>query len=304
MEWYATKVKKTSEKKNAELDIYLGIISRIDDPFIVFVRLQDLNLKHDYIYFFAYSLGLRKIVIWGKYIIATDKFHIQNACQYEVQELINLTRDFKNRLYVYTSNAVTNRIKDTMIKQEADYSLYQNKKFGFTINRKEYFHNYDEYIITKYILAYFNRKIDEKQVEARLKEIKIDLESVLEDFYLDFETEYYEQHKKPIDKNDTVKYDILFDEYLSEKQTLVNEYEKHINIDTVDTKIRVLYPIIKLMSDKFKIYIQHSPYAKRVLSSGLPICPRKNECDSDNNNGSENHLCELYTWGSDEPELA
>lgn len=91
--------KKEEKEDTDELDLYVSLRSSLDNPFNVFVRLSDLD--KDMLYFYAYSFGKKKIIIWGVYDKINNEFLIDEACQYNPNELKGILDVWKNNNYKY-----------------------------------------------------------------------------------------------------------------------------------------------------------------------------------------------------------
>jgi len=51
--------------RQEKLDTYLGVARGLSDPFNLFVNITDIEKNRDLIYFFSYSMGVKKVVVWG-----------------------------------------------------------------------------------------------------------------------------------------------------------------------------------------------------------------------------------------------
>lgn len=104
-------VKKTEQEQD-KLDLFVGLKSPLNDPFNVFLRVSDL--EHNNIYFYAYSLGKKKVVLWGIYDRSTNEFLIDQACKYNVNDLKSLLEVWKKQKYSFFFSGVRDRISSRM----------------------------------------------------------------------------------------------------------------------------------------------------------------------------------------------
>ncbi len=93
-----------------ELDLYVGLRTGLDDPFNIFVRVADLEEDRSMIYFYAYSMGKKKVVVWGVFDRSNNEFLIDDACQYNVNDLKTIVDSFKDIKYEFFFSSVRDRI--------------------------------------------------------------------------------------------------------------------------------------------------------------------------------------------------
>ena len=53
--------RRNETEQRDELDLYIGLRTGLDDPFNIFVRVADLEEDRSMIYFYAYSMGKRRL---------------------------------------------------------------------------------------------------------------------------------------------------------------------------------------------------------------------------------------------------
>ena len=63
--------------RQEKLDTYLGIARGLSDPFNLFVNITDIEENKNLIYFFSYSMGSKKVVVWGTYDRSIDKIEVE-----------------------------------------------------------------------------------------------------------------------------------------------------------------------------------------------------------------------------------
>jgi hypothetical protein len=113
------KVPVTEKKKLDELDIYVGVHSPLADPFNIFFRARDLTNKLPQIYFYAYSVGTKKIVMWGIYDASLNEFLVDNACVYHPNNLMTMVEKWKSNAYEFSFSSVRDQIRTRMEKFNA-----------------------------------------------------------------------------------------------------------------------------------------------------------------------------------------
>lgn len=115
MEIQALVSKKDSATKQDELDLFVGLHTPLDSPFNIFLRIEDIEKNNSNIYFYAYSLGKQKIVLWGIYNKENNEFLIDNACQYQPNNLKEIVNSWKES-YRFTFTAMKNNINSRMLR--------------------------------------------------------------------------------------------------------------------------------------------------------------------------------------------
>ena len=104
-------VQKTEAERD-QLDLFVGLRSPLNDPFNVFLRVDDI--ENNNIYFYAYSLGKKKVIIWGIFDRSTNEFLIDEACKYHPNDLKGLIEAWKKQKYSFFFSSVRDRIKGRM----------------------------------------------------------------------------------------------------------------------------------------------------------------------------------------------
>ena len=94
---------KLAKKENESLDLFVGIIAPLSSPFNLYFRVDDIigrgdlsPLSINLVYFYGYSLGKDRIIMWGLYDETTNKFLIDNACKWKTQ-LNEVLKSLKER---------------------------------------------------------------------------------------------------------------------------------------------------------------------------------------------------------------
>ena len=113
-----------AQRESDDLDLYVGLKTGLDDPFNIFLRVSDIASQKELIYFYAYSMGKKKVVLWGVYNRSTNEFLIDNACRYSPNDLKYMLDTWKTHDYSFYFYSVRNRIT-SRIDQEL---LFDNRK--------------------------------------------------------------------------------------------------------------------------------------------------------------------------------
>lgn len=122
------------------LDLYVGLKTGLEDPFNMFLKLSDITSQKELIYFYAYSMGKKKVVLWGVYNVNTNEFLIDDACRYSPNDLKFMLNNWKEHDYSFYFSSVRNRITSRMDQE----LLFDNRK---TI--LEIFNNFKNYFLVK-----------------------------------------------------------------------------------------------------------------------------------------------------------
>jgi|DewCreStandDraft_4_1066084.scaffolds.fasta_scaffold06255_13 hypothetical protein len=259
----------SSEQEREELNTYLGIVESLDDPFNLFLRLDDLLStfpKRRYIYLMAYSLGRKKLILWGVYDRERDEIVLDGACQYRVPQLMSIVKQWKENQYEYVSNQVRDRIKQRLEE-------YLNLP-----SESPHIRTYSDYVNLKYLLGYFDGKVTESELNPDL----------LDNFYTQFESEVGLQ---PISEN----YDFALVDYIDSLRREISTYENSLNRTDIRPDL-----IQKVDRDIMALVVHISQLFLKTLARGnlsyyhFPICPDRDFCRSRQKYEPE---CELYDYG-------
>ena len=263
----------TGLSERDQVDLYLGVRAPLADPFLFFVRMDDLtNPRGKYIYYFGYSMGKKKIVLWGVYDRRDDEFIIESRCRYHPSDLISISRNWKNNGFSYLSNSVLDRGRQKILDNSgigAGHDLIKNP---------------EEYRTYKYIVSYFTDRITEEKL------IRLTYEDVLDDLNRLFIRRY---RISPLSDY----YDFRFWEFLDEIEGQVKTYEQAMNRYDVD-KAMVgqlggdVKRAVERLGLKFTRFIESSPYAYSSYLSEIPECPARDACRS-----GDDKTCGVYNFG-------
>jgi len=133
---YQVQETRNEQKEQDELDLYVGLHTGLDDPFNVFVKVSDLEENRPLIYFYAYSMGKKKVVIWGVFDRKNNEFLIDDSCKYNANDLKTMIDSWKENNYNFFFSSVRDRITPRM-KQN---NIFKDRKYE--LNLFEKFRNY------------------------------------------------------------------------------------------------------------------------------------------------------------------
>ncbi len=142
------------QKNSDELDLFAGVHTGLDDPYNVFLRVKDITAGNPLIYFYGYSMGKKKVVMWGVYDVHNNTFLIDAACRYNPNNLKQMLDVWKANRYQYSFNSVRNRI-DSRIREH-----YLAGHFGqaHVKNLLNLFQRFKDYLLVKLVKeGYVNR---------------------------------------------------------------------------------------------------------------------------------------------------
>ncbi len=106
-------LEKTSQDQD-QLDLFVGLKSPLNDPFNIFLRVKDIESND--IYFYAYSLGKKKVVIWGLFDRNTNEFLIDEVCKYSPNDLKSMIDTWQNHKFKFFFSSVRNRISSRVMQ--------------------------------------------------------------------------------------------------------------------------------------------------------------------------------------------
>lgn len=261
------------QHKREVTDISISIVQPLKFPYNLFLNsTQLLDTDQNLVYFFIYTIGSKKISLWGTYNKETQEFSIDGGCRYDVNNLMTMYKTWKSQNFIYVSNTVKNRPKKIIGK-------YLNKE-GMS---------YSDYKRYKYILSFIDNKITEDE-----------LEQYYPDAYVNFVNEF-ERLNDITTLND--EYDFVLSEYIAKISDIVRDYEKDINLlDTTRTLPSSLQNIIGdnivKISNRFKKKMETGYFQSANFYDNLEKCPNISQCHK---NFYENG-CEVYYYGDSEGE--
>ncbi len=257
--------------KNMEINI--GVISPLTSPYNLFLNIEQiLDPNSEVVYFFVYSFGKKRVVLWGVYLKENEEFVIEGGCRYTVSQLNKYINNWKGKDYSYIGNSVTNRISDVMARELG------NKRWAYT-----------EYLRYKFILAYYDNRISETELEERYPE---EPDIFLENFY------------RKYDLSELVDTEIEITEQLelelSRLRNEITKYEKSINRTDLSMQFINSLPTkaveeIRFLTEKFYEAIKLGRYTEGNYYTALENCPTTEECAQNYNTAG----CEVVFYGDE-----
>lgn len=111
-------VPKGQEVQKDDLDLHVGLIAPLTNPYNLFFKVADIMSNASQIYFYAYSIGKDRIVLWGLYDEDTNEFLVDNACKW-TKQLNEILASLKSRDYdFYASSSkdnISSRISQNIV---------------------------------------------------------------------------------------------------------------------------------------------------------------------------------------------
>jgi hypothetical protein len=236
---------------------YMGIAHELKDPFHLAVKIDDLNKSS--VKVIIYSLGTKREVLWGWYYPKTRMFEWSSGCKFKISLLGPFLKSWNAVGITTVADFVKNRIYEVI--NEITGSVE-----GITRN---------EYIALKYIINYFNKKIDYETLEAEL--IDFDLMSLINK--LDIHIESYPEISQDID----YEFDInKLKPYVKTINIEIQKYESNLNLITIDRDI--LHDLVagtdtlKQMIFDFQKEVEYGKYNTSNFYNSLSECISETEC--------------------------
>jgi hypothetical protein len=275
---------QTLEKRESQLNVnmenYVGLVSYLTDPFNLFLRLEDLENKDiDLVYFFVYSIGKKKIMLWGTYSKDNNDFHIEAACKYTTPQLMPIYRYWQNNNFRYIANVVVDRFTPKINEYLGRPGLmsmdeYKKKKFFLAFERgkikkedidREIGKNYPEKLYDKLLLKLIEEgKLDEATKEPLETEV---FQDELEEYLNAIEKEL-KDHEKKINRLD-----------------IDRNLEAELSEETISQLINITQIFLKKM--------ERSSLNDDKVYAWLPQCPQKDYCK-----GGVDGTCGVYFYGT------
>ena len=113
---------------------YIGIDMPFTSPYHLFVKSTDIDQGRDILKWICYSIGSKKIVLWGTYDKREYSFDLEGGCKYDLIDINKYLKVWKKD-YKFTYQTVYNRVKGRIddfldIKKFiADQDMYQQVKY-------------------------------------------------------------------------------------------------------------------------------------------------------------------------------
>lgn len=253
--------KQTSAQEN----INVGLVPRLTSPFNLFLNLKQLiDPDSRFIYFFIYSMGKQKVILWGVYDKQDQSFHIDSACRYMTRQLSPITMQWIKSGYTYIGNSVVNRPLEILSK------MVEGKASLGILNVEGPRMDYQEYIQKKYLLAMLKGNISDQE-------------------YLD---KYQVFPKLPED-------DYELAEYADDLERELKKYEKGINRSDITYRFeRSIKETLEKIISRFEDTVSKGDISSERFEAALQECPDLKECNRD-----INESCSVYFYGNAELDL-
>lgn len=137
-----------TQREADDLDLFVGVTTAISSPYNLFLRVSDVEANSTMIYFYAYSLGRERVILWGVYDAINNEFLVDNNCLYDISDLADIIKIWQSHAYKFSlssqKNSMTMRLKQGSIyndvKQQRDLStsfrsiFYANLVFDGLLN--------------------------------------------------------------------------------------------------------------------------------------------------------------------------
>lgn len=306
---YATVEDPTTQQRSENV----GLVQPLESPFNLFLNLNQLRDPYtENVSFFIYSIGARKIIMWGVWNKSTEQFTIDSGCRYRGPQLYGITMYWIKNGYSYVGNTVRNRPQE-IVSEQLHGPRVQN----------------EEYIRKRYLLAYLLGEIDEYQYSNKFGQ----LPPLPDDDYdrlelatdLQVELKKYERGPRQIESTDDGLFPefsrsqmMSYPEYVQAKTLLaylqgritaqqyrsqygflpleevdreqledrVRQYERSINrLDLPQNLPSDLVTQVKYITDRFAYTVSRGNFNDESLDS----CPSLDEC-----NVTPNETCNVY----------
>lgn len=268
--------------RQEKLDKYLGIAHGFTDPFNLFINITDIEENRDLIYFFSYSMGKKKVVVWGVYDKHSDKIDIEAGCQFNSWKYVSYINIWKEMNYQIYTTLFKNKFEEKINK-------YLDKIDAKKIN------NETDLKAWKYLMAYFDRNISEDDfffLFDRLDHKKLSY------YYDNYQAgrspilDFYDLFNIP-DLSSDDELDLIIDNI----QEQIDDFE-HNGLNCIDDRSpKTIKHIVMRITELFVDHISRSDYVGNETVKGLRLCPQTiQECDIDDLE-DERSACSVFTFG-------
>ena len=142
-------------EKIEKLETYLGMAHGFSDPFNLFINIDDIEQNRNLIYFFSYSMGKKRTIIWGTYDKNLQDITIQAGCRFDSWKYIDYLNGWKNMDYQIYDTITVNRFVPLINKYTSHTCYTRNPREINTIT---------DYKIWTYILQTVLSQISEYEL--------------------------------------------------------------------------------------------------------------------------------------------
>ena len=85
-----------------DMEINIGVVTPLTSPYNLFLNVKQISdPESELVYFYVYSFGKKKVILWGVYVKNTEEFIIEGGCKYAVKNLNKYLKEWKKRDYSY-----------------------------------------------------------------------------------------------------------------------------------------------------------------------------------------------------------
>jgi hypothetical protein len=243
-------------KKNETREEYLGIDIPFTSPYHLFVKKTDIDQDKNNLKWVCYSIGSKKIVLWGKYSRREYSFELEGGCRYDLIDINKYLKVWKKD-YKFTYETVYNRVKSTIddfldIKKfVADQDTYQQVKYFLSSSEDSIY--FKDLRFKKYL-----EKPYEMKIKKFLKENMGDYKDISNEFSMK-------------DSLDDDEQELLWSSNpLRKLEKQVKEYEKDLNFRTHLINLNFL----KKMNEDFYDYIKYGRFENDMSYKKMQKCPK------------------------------
>jgi len=257
-----------------DMELNIGVITPLTSPYNLFLNVrQIIDPDSEVVYFFVYSFGKKRVVLWGVYLKNEEEFVIEGGCKYAVKDLGRYLKEWKRRDYSYIGNSVYNRIEGAMARE---------------LGRERW--EYTEYLRYKFILAYYQNLVSEAELRERYPDEPY--------IFLD---EFYAKYNLNELIDDESEINEALDRELISLREEIREYE--VSINRTDLNMEAIFSLpegvrdeIKYITELFYETIKFGYYTEGSYYANLEGCPSVEEC-AENYNAVG---CEVVYYGDEE----
>ena len=265
------------------LDREIGVVGQITDPVNIFFNENDIANADtvDFIYFNVYTLGRKKLVLWGVYDMELDEFHFDNACRYTTPQLMSIVNTWKKNNFMYSSNLVVNRIRERFAAYSRAHDEFPD--IG----------TYATYRKLKLLVAYFESVSTPLSSRISSQLTHKDFEMLDYNFEHWLDTNYQFTYNPNSQMTIFDDFPVQFKVYLTHLKQRLTKYETKINRHDVE---KTQDDLVHELTDKFYIFFMDSGYNYTDFVNSLSACPNRQDCQT-GQTGQNDH-CALYSYGS------
>lgn len=269
---------KGQDRKNEQDDIDVGSIEPLTSSYNLFLNMKMLTDPDEPdVNFYVYSMGLKRVALWGKYNKYDQKFKYDGSCRYRANILAEMNRRWLDNGYKSAGTAVKNRINEYADRYAEGLALKEGRVPEDKIK------THSEYLEYKFLLAYYNNKITQKELNKRYPNVLSNFENRM---YL------------LCDSCDNLDY--IFMEELGLINDKVIKYEQKLNLTDLSPTMRQLnmnvQQTVEKITERFYQEVKNGKFQKNQFYNNLVQCPEVDEChllDPDNY-----QKCNVYDYGS------